>query len=204
MRIGLLADIHEAVEPLREALRLLKAERVERFAMLGDVFETGQRLDETVAVLTEAGVELGVWGNHDIGLCLSSPEELGAGYRPETVAYMRGLRPRIEVEGYLFQHIPPSFDPTTIEGMWSCFDHDFLTDPIERDAFFASFDRPVAFSGHFHDWIHATSEGISGWRGEAPLRLDPSTRRFVTIHAVVDRACAVLDTDRQILKPIRF
>ena len=52
MRLGLLADIHEAVEPLRAAVAELKARRVDWFVVLGDVLDQGERVDETVALLS--------------------------------------------------------------------------------------------------------------------------------------------------------
>ena len=55
MRLGILADIHEDVPKLTLALRHLRREGVEQVVVLGDVFETGRRLNETVALLAEAG-----------------------------------------------------------------------------------------------------------------------------------------------------
>jgi predicted phosphodiesterase len=51
MRVGLLADIHEAVESLREALALFRQGGVERVVHLGDICARHRRLDETVALL---------------------------------------------------------------------------------------------------------------------------------------------------------
>jgi tetratricopeptide (TPR) repeat protein len=44
--MGLLADIHEAVEPLREALALFRRRGVERVVHLGDICARHRRLDE--------------------------------------------------------------------------------------------------------------------------------------------------------------
>src|SRR5262245_44157083 len=68
MRLGLLSDIHEAVEPLRSAVHELKARRVDGFVMLGDVLEAGERVEETVAILAPLP-GIGVWGSHDMGMC---------------------------------------------------------------------------------------------------------------------------------------
>jgi predicted phosphodiesterase len=57
VRLGLLADIHEAVEPLAAAVRELKARRVEAFVMLGDVLEAGERAEETVALRDRSELE---------------------------------------------------------------------------------------------------------------------------------------------------
>ena len=54
MRLGLLADIHEQVEFLRAALDRFRQEQVDRVVVLGDVFETGERIEETCHLLFEA------------------------------------------------------------------------------------------------------------------------------------------------------
>jgi predicted phosphodiesterase len=68
MRLGLLADIHEAVGPLGAAVRELERRGVESFVMLGDVLDAGELADETVALLKELpGV--GVWVTITSGNC---------------------------------------------------------------------------------------------------------------------------------------
>lgn len=51
MYLGLLTDIHEHVDQLREALAILKSKRVDQIVVLGDVFEKGKRIDKTVELL---------------------------------------------------------------------------------------------------------------------------------------------------------
>ncbi len=51
MRLGILADIHEDLEHLRRALAVLQDQKVDRLVLLGDIFETGGRIEETVEVL---------------------------------------------------------------------------------------------------------------------------------------------------------
>jgi len=58
----------------------------------------GHRLDATVQLLDEVGV-IGVWGNHDFGLCRDPHEDMRRRFREETMAFMGRLRPRLEVEG---------------------------------------------------------------------------------------------------------
>ena len=60
MRLGLIADIHEQVEFLRAALNRFHQEQVDRVVVLGDVFETGERIKETCWLLAEAQA-VGVW-----------------------------------------------------------------------------------------------------------------------------------------------
>jgi hypothetical protein len=51
MQLGLLADIHEQAEQLRRAVAVLRRHGADRFVVLGDVFETGKRMEETVGLL---------------------------------------------------------------------------------------------------------------------------------------------------------
>jgi predicted phosphodiesterase len=57
MRFGLIADIHEHVEFLRVALHRFRQERVDQIVVLGDMFETGERIEETCRLLAEAYAE---------------------------------------------------------------------------------------------------------------------------------------------------
>ena len=51
MRLGLIADIHERVEFLRAAFDRFRQEQVDRVVVLGDVFEAGERIEETCIFL---------------------------------------------------------------------------------------------------------------------------------------------------------
>jgi predicted phosphodiesterase len=75
MKLGLLADIHEQTEQLRKAIDVLQQHGADRFVVLGDVFEMGNRIEETVCLL-QGVAAVGVWGNHDIGLCFDPGETL--------------------------------------------------------------------------------------------------------------------------------
>lgn len=67
MKIGILADIHECVIHLRSALQAFRENGVDQVVVLGDIFETGKYIDETVQLLRDVNA-FGVWGNHDVGL----------------------------------------------------------------------------------------------------------------------------------------
>ena len=54
MRIRILADIHESLTNLRWAIDVLREQGADRFVVLGDVFELGHRLKETVDLLADA------------------------------------------------------------------------------------------------------------------------------------------------------
>lgn len=69
MRIGILADIHEAIELLQRALAKFRHCGVDLVFSLGDACDTFSpvgRAGEVVALLREAGA-VGVWSNHDVG-----------------------------------------------------------------------------------------------------------------------------------------
>jgi hypothetical protein len=58
----------------------------------------GSRLQETIAFLAEAGA-VGVWGNHDLGLCHERDERFRKRYSRPLFDFMQTLRPRLELEG---------------------------------------------------------------------------------------------------------
>jgi predicted phosphodiesterase len=62
MKLGILADIHEHVDELRQAIEKLQKQAADRFVVLGDVFEMGKRIEETVHLLRDVEA-VGVWGN---------------------------------------------------------------------------------------------------------------------------------------------
>jgi hypothetical protein len=117
MKLGLLADIHEQTKHLRKAIAVLHQHGAERFVVLGDVFETGKRMEETVGLLRHVGA-VGVWGNHDVGLCFDPGEEVCRRYSAAVLGFMGGLQPRLEIDGCLFTHVEPWLDPHRVEDLW--------------------------------------------------------------------------------------
>src|SRR5262245_43082938 len=74
VRLGLITDIHEHVADLKLALAECDRRGVDRIICLGDVFQTGEAIHETVSLLAQRDIA-GVWGNRDFGLC-SHPSAL--------------------------------------------------------------------------------------------------------------------------------
>jgi predicted phosphodiesterase len=200
MKLGILADIHEDIDRLTQALALVQREHVDRIVVLGDLFYTGEKAAETADLLGSAGA-VGVWGNHDLGFCLAPGPRILARYPARLFDFARTLGPRLEVEGCLFTHGLPHWDafdpvvyylkerPETPEGL--------------AGALAASACR-VAFVGHFHRWLAATSEGILPWDGSEPILLRPERRYLVVVAAVCDGWCAVFDTGSGKLYPYRL
>src|SRR4051812_47811538 len=199
MRIGILADIHEHVGELRRALVALKSHGADLLVVLGDVCGMDARLEETVEVLDEAGA-IGVWGNHDFGLCSNNPTpEDRLRYGERCLDYMGRLRPRLEIDGCLFTHVEPWLDPEKIEDLWY-FDGPPET-PEQVTRIFTSVPNRVMFVGHYHRWLLASPEGVRDWSGEGPIVLEAGSRHLVAVHAVCCGRCALFDTGTNELIP---
>jgi len=198
MKLGLLADIHEEAGHLRQAIAVLQRHGAERFVVLGDVCEMGKRLEETVAVLRLVQA-VGVWGNHDIGLCFDPGGEVRQRYSAAVLDFMGSLHPHLEIDGCLFSHIEPWLDPHKIEDLWYFGGPPDSTEKLARS--FAAVPHRVVFIGHMHRWLLGTPEGVLPWRGKQQVCLDSAKRYLVVIHAVWDGKCALFDTQTGDLIP---
>jgi hypothetical protein len=198
MKLGLLADIHEQTKELGKAIAVLQQHGADRFVVLGDVFETGNRMEETVDLLGQVAA-VGVWGNHDIGLCFDPDEKACRRYSAAVLRFMGGLQPRLEIDGCLFTHVEPWLDPHKVEDLWY---FDGPPDSPEKLArCFAAVPHRVLFVGHFHRWLLGTPCCVLPWRGESPVCLAGGDRYLVVVHAVWDGKCALFDTKTCDLTP---
>jgi predicted phosphodiesterase len=200
MLLGLLADIHEAVEPLREALDLFARHRVDAVVHVGDICHMLERLDDTVALLAQARVA-GVWGNHDFGLCRDVDDDMRRRFSPAVIEYMGTLQPTLSVEDCLFTHVEPWLDANDLMQLWY-----FEGPPDTAKKLARSFDavpQRVLFSGHMHRWLLGTPRGMIEWDGTTPVRLAPPGRYLVVLHALVRGHCALYDTNTGDLVPLR-
>jgi hypothetical protein len=198
MKLGLLADIHEQTRQLRKAIAVLQQHGADRFVVLGDVFETGKRLEETVDLLQQVEA-VGVWGNHDIGLCFDPDDRVCQRYNAAVLGFMGSLQPRLELGGCLFTHVEPWLDPHKVEDLWY-----FDGPPDSREKLarsFAAVPHQFLFLGHLHRWLLGTPDGLLPWRGEGPVRLDQRERHLIVVHAVWDGNCALFDTETRELVP---
>jgi hypothetical protein len=203
MRIGILADIHEAVEPMRRALAEFRRLRVDLVVSLGDACDTfspAGRAGEVVALLREAQA-VGVWGNHDVGLCADVSDRLRRQAAPGVLQYMAGMEPHLVVAGCRFSHVEPWLDARKVEDLWY---FDGPPDTPEKAArSFAAVPERHLFVGHFHRWLAVTPAGRLGWDGEGPLVLGGGQRYLVVVAPVVSGWCAVFDTAEALLTPVR-
>lgn len=197
MRLGILADIHEEVDLLQRAVDALRSYNVDQFVILGDIFDMGWHINETVAILSQLN-SVGVWGNHDYGLCCNVPEEVKQRYSPEVVRYFASLKPWLEIDGCRFQHIEPFLDSKELEDLWA-YGSDGVLDPPRS---FAACPHQRIFMGHIHRWELITPTGIVTWSGRESIRLDIAQRYLAVIHAVQQGWCALYDTTEDVLFPL--
>jgi predicted phosphodiesterase len=201
MRIGLLTDIHEAVDHLRIALKILANERIDRIVQLGDAcdaFGPGRGTAAVAELLSSVSV-IGVWGNHDIGFCREVPEEIRTRAEPHVLAYMAGMQPRLELADCHFSHVDPYLDPTDVLSLWMASEK---PDTLEKAApSFAAVPHRVMFLGHYHRWLVVDDVGLVTWDAASPLFLDPRMRYLVVVGPLVSGHFGVYDTDTHLLTP---
>jgi predicted phosphodiesterase len=198
MKLGLITDIHEDVELLQCALDRFDKERVDEVVVIGDVFAMGERIEETCRLLADANA-IGVWGNHDCGLCMSPDAEMRERYSSDVIDFMTSLRPRLDVAGCHFTHVEPWLNPEDIMDLW--YYEGPPDEPNKLERIFKAVPNRVMFSGHYHRWLLATPDGISPWNGERPIRLLDDARYFVVIGAICEGRYAVFDSDTSVLMP---
>lgn len=199
MRLGIITDVHEHVEHLDQALRRLRSERVDQIVSIGDVFGSGRQIETTCRLLAEAGA-VGVWGNHDFGLCGEVDEDVRPGFSRHVLDFMGLLQPRLVMHDCHFCHIDPWLDPHDIADLWSR--NGPPISPNQRQRIFDSAPQRILFGGHYHHWLLATANGISSWAGEEPISL-AGERFYVVVHALCEGHFAIFDTDTEMLTPLR-
>lgn len=198
MKIGILADIHAHLDNLQAALAGLQAAGIDRIVVLGDLIESPRHAAETISLL-KAQYAVGVWGNHELGLCVEPRPEVCALYPAWVVDYFSTLAARFELGELLFSHSLPSQDAADPAAYYL---GPRPHEPGALDASFAQFRHRIMFIGHFHDWFAATPNGCLPWDGSEPLRCDPDQRYFVVVHAVADGWFAIFDDVTNVLTPI--
>jgi predicted phosphodiesterase len=200
MKLGLLADIHEHTRRLQKAIDVLRGHGAERFVVLGDVFEAGKRIEQTVRLLREVEA-MGVWGNHDVGLCLDPSDSACEQYSAGVIQFMGSLQPHLVIADSLFTHAEPWLDPHEVEAAWHSHEPPDTREKLSRS--FTAVPHRVLFMGHLHRWLAGTPDGAVAWRGDEPLCLERGNRYLVVIHAVCDGHCALFDTTTDELTPLQ-
>src|SRR5262245_23398004 len=181
MLIGLVTDIHDHVEPLGRALELFRQRGVDLVVTLGDSCDAltpHSRAAEVVELLSGAGA-VGVWGNHDLGLCHQVKDRTRRRYPAAVLAFMATMQPRLVLGECHFSHVEPSVDPHDAQALWS-FDEEGPLDFAGRARrSFAAATQRLVFVGHYHRWLAVTASGPVDWRGGGPLSLAGPGRDLV-------------------------
>jgi len=79
-----------------------------------------------------------------------------------------------------------------------------VLDAGERIAGFARCSHGRVFIGHQHGRRVFTPARQLGWNGESTFHFQPNQRCLTVVNAVAEGWCALLDTDRDTLEPIRL
>jgi Calcineurin-like phosphoesterase superfamily domain len=202
MLIGIVADIHDAVEPLQSALALLRERRVKQIVTLGDAFDSFEPGDPgpRVANLLQDADAIGVWGNHDFGLSHEVSRQVRERADPSLLAFASRLVPQLVVGGCRFSHIEPWMDPCRLEDLWF---YDGVPETSERaERSFQAVPERIIFIGHFHSRVILHREGKREWDRVRPTTLAPPHSYLVLVPAVIDGWCAMFDTERSLYTPI--
>jgi predicted phosphodiesterase len=197
MKLGLITDIHEQTHHLRTALSLFRKEDVEQVVVIGDVCEMGERIEETCRLLAEAKA-IGVWGNHDFGLCVDLDDDMRQKYPSVVIEYMASLKPRLLVGGCHFTHVEPWLNPEELADLW--YFEGPPDDQSKLERIFNAVPNRIMFAGHYHKWLLVTPDGMRDWKGDSPIRLHHG-RYFVVVGALCEGQFAIFDTDSSELLP---
>ena len=200
MKLGLICDVHEHIEHLQQALDQFAVCAVDRIVAIGDLLETGERIDELCRRLAAAHV-VGVWGNHDYGLCVDPETDTQAKCPSVVLDYMATLQPRMEIDGSYFAHVEPWLNPEDLLDLW--YYEGPPDEPAKIARIFGAVPHRVIFSGHYHRWLLATPDGIVEWRGLTRICLT-ATRSFVVVGALYDGRFATFDTQTLELVPFNL
>ncbi len=200
MKFGLLADIHGDVQKLKQAIDQLTRLHVDQFVTLGDIIYDGSNAAETVDLLRECGA-IGVFGNHELGLCVEPSERMLCRFDDRVVDFFGSLKPQLPIGEVMFSHTWPHLDATDL---LSYYDGQSPEQAGALTECFARTSQRVIMIGHFHHWFAATPEGSSGWAGVEPFELSSQQQYFFILGAVMNGAAALFDDDQNVLRPVNF
>ncbi|MFM8397589.1 MAG: metallophosphoesterase, partial [Pirellula sp.] len=102
-----------------KAIDALTSRGVDQFILLGDVFETGKEIRQTVGILRQLKTA-GVFGNHDLGLAIEPDQESLEKYGQEVIDFFATLKANYRHGDFLFSHVNPAWDATDMMVYYYC------------------------------------------------------------------------------------
>jgi predicted phosphodiesterase len=202
MRLGVVADIHDAVDPLRVALERFRSIGVDKVVTVGDAADTFApgAPGASVARLLAGARAVGVWGNHDFGLSHEINDAVRAIADPEALAFTASLAGQLVVDEYRFSHLEPWRDACSLADLWG---FEGWPDTLAKaHQSFAAVSERVLLVGHFHECFAYDIRMRIEWDGLQPLALRGPDRYLVGLGALRDGWCCVLHGDRAVLEPV--
>lgn len=168
-KIGLIADIHAYVEPLKEALDIFHREGVSRILCIGDIAGYGTELEESVALLEEYGC-VSLAGNHEYWYL----DRIGKKQENSVSAYFSSLPEKWEsvVEGVRLYAVHGS-PPYSLDDGIKLLDENGRILPGEKQKWMeemADFSFDVLIVGHTH-------QIFAEWLGDK-LVINPGSTKF--------------------------
>lgn len=203
MLIGILSDIHDAVDSLKTTLYKFRRLGVHQVVSLGDAFETfkpRQPGAEVARLLREVGT-IGVWGNHDFRLSHWISEGIRSKADPDLLEFSETLKPQLVVDNCRFSHVEPWLDPRNFEDLWHFSDEPGLPDNAKRSL--EAVPEQFVFVGHYHHWAITNMDETIEWDATGRISLSRDQRYVVLMAAVRNGWSAVFESTKAQLTPLR-
>ncbi len=189
MVLGILADFHGLPNKLREAIKVLSGQGVEKIIHLGDAVDTlrPETVDECISLLDENAIA-GVMGNHEYSLVRHHFKRYPERFSEQSKAYVVSLPEVLVLDGICFTHFSPFGG---VHGLFS------PTDDANYEKIIQLSTWPAIINGHSHDpriyrRMNGVTEGMRCVPG-SQYRLEDGCRYILTCGALEDSYCATFD-----------
>jgi putative phosphoesterase len=166
MKIGIISDIHDEIDHLREVMLRIQADSCDRLICLGDVCSPST-LDLLSSLSGELPIDL-VWGNCDDPFSLES----AASHLPHVTTHGREAHLTLGGRSVAFTHLPHTAERWAFEGQ-----HDLVLHGHTHEA----------FCRHIGSCILANPGEIQGRTGRISYALFDTELLELTIHPVLVR-----------------
>lgn len=175
-KIGLIGDPHASDKPVREALAIFRREEVDEIWCTGDIAGYGNKLDETIRLLNDAGCQ-SILGNHEVWHL----ENGDGNHDSVTDNYINSmpLAMHKQVEGVRIYIVHASPPDSMEEGIRLLDQHGYVIESakLEWKKRLSEFEHDILIVGHTHQ-VFAEKLG-------SVLVINPGSSRY-------NHCCAVL------------